>query len=256
MELGSLKNVIFLVLSMAKKEVFSKHSDTLVVDDSQDLHTKDGIVTVEQLKKSGKAKSTKNVDFFVTNASFVGFLSKIKRGPAIMVAKDIGAIIAHTGVSSGWNVVDAGTGCGVLSSYLSRIVGSKGKITSYERKEEFLKIAKKNFELLGVDVEVKNKDVYEGIDETELDLITLDLPEPWRVLEFANKSLKNGSFLVSYLPTITQVDKLVNSADDTQFFVEKVLENLEREWHVDGLKVRPKNRMLGHTGFLVFLRKL
>jgi len=241
---------------MAKKVVFSKDNDKLVVEDTQDLHTKDGILKKEDLQSGGKALTNKNVDLYVTDAFFVDKLLKIKRGPAVMTAKDIGTIISHTGVSSGWKVLDAGTGCGVLAAYLSNIVGPKGVVVSYEKRKEFLEIAKKNFEMLGVKVDLRNMDVYEGIEEKDLDLITLDLTEPWRVLEHAYKSLKKGGFLVCYVPTVTQLMEIEKHNDYTLFFIEETIEVLERKWHVEGLKIRPKNRMLGHTGFLVFMRRI
>lgn len=252
-----LKKAVFLrVFTMAKKVVFSNENDKLVVEDTEDLHTKEGILKKEDLQKGGRAKTSKNVDLFVTDASFVDKLLKIKRGPAVMIAKDIGAIVSNTGVCSGWKVLDAGTGCGVLAAYLSRIVGKEGKVVSYEKRKEFLDIAKKNFEMLGVKVELKNKDVYSGIDEKELDLITLDLTEPWRVFGHAYTSLKKGGFIVCYVPTVSQLMEIEKYKDDTNFFIEKVAEVIERDWHLEGLKVRPKNRMLGHTGFLVFMRKI
>ncbi|MBI4447964.1 tRNA (adenine-N1)-methyltransferase, partial [Candidatus Woesearchaeota archaeon] len=88
-----------------------------------------------------------------------------------------------------------------------------------------------------------------------LDLITLDLPEPWRVLKHAEESLKNGCYLITYLPTIVQVQTLVEEAKKFSFFHEKTLETMEREWIVDGRKVRPKNLMVAHTAFITFLRK-
>ncbi|MEM4266847.1 MAG: hypothetical protein QW404_02220 [Candidatus Nanoarchaeia archaeon] len=118
-------------------------------------------------------------------------------------------------------------------------------------------MAQKNIENLEIkNVELKKKDIYEGIDEKEADLILLDLPEPWRVLRHAEKTLKSGKFLVAYLPTTTQVEELIKESEGKEFLQEKVVELLEREWHVEGKKVRPKSKMIGHTGFLVFLRKI
>lgn len=218
-----------------------------------DLHTNYGVVKEKDLKEHNNVvKSHKDKEFLIFDANFVDQLEKIKRGPAIMIAKDIGAVIANTGISKDSIVLDAGTGCGVTASFLARFVK---KVFTYEVNKDFFNLAKKNFEFLGIEnVEQKNLDVYEGILEKDLDLIVLDLPEPWRALEHAYKSLKSGCFLVAYLPTITQVSELVSNSKG--FLHEKTLEVLEREWHVEGKKVRPKNQMLGHTGFLVFLRKV
>ena len=86
-------------------------------------------------------------------------------------------------------------------------------------------------------------------------MILLDLPEPWHVIKHAEKALKSGKFLIAYLPTSTQVEEMVNNSGN-EFIHEKTIELIEREWHVEGKKVRPKSKMIGHTGFLVFLRKI
>ena len=88
-----------------------------------------------------------------------------------------------------------------------------------------------------------------------MDLITLDLLEPWKAIKHAEKSLKSGAFLVAYLPTITQVIAFIKNLN-SNFYLWKVSEILEREWSVENLRVRPKNKMLGHTAFLVFTRKI
>ncbi len=218
-----------------------------------DLHTSEGVIKEEDIiNAKGNVTNHLGKEFTIFDASFVDELQKIKRGPAIMLPKDIGAIIANTGIDKDSIVIDSGTGCGVTSAMIARLVR---KVITYEKKEEFYKIAKKNFKKLGItNIELKNKDISEGIDEEEADLITLDLPEPWNVLKHALNVLKSGSFVVSYLPTIIQVKELVERSRN--FYHEKTIEILEREWFIEGKKVRPKNQMLGHTGFLVFLRKI
>ncbi len=210
-----------------------------------------GVLKEENIKP-GIAKSDIGKEFIVFDANFIDNLEKIKRGPAVAHPKDIGLIITTTGIGVGSKVVDAGSGCGKLAAALSR-VGCK--VTSYEINPEFYQIAKENIEKLKVDVEIKNKDIYEGIEEDNLDLITLDLLEPWKATEHASKSLKSGAFLVAYLPTITQVMEFVKSLQNN-FCLWKISEVLEREWTIENLKVRPNSQMLGHTAFLVFARKI
>jgi tRNA (adenine57-N1/adenine58-N1)-methyltransferase len=191
-------------------------------------------------------------EFLIFDANFIDNIHQIKRGPATAHQKDIGNIITTTGIGAKSKVVDAGSGCGNLSSFLARIGCN---VTTYEIKPDFYKIAKENIENLKLKIKIKNKDIYQGIDEKNLDLITLDLTEPWKVLPHAEKTLKSGAFLAAYLPTITQVIELVKNLNNN-FYLWKVSETLEREWHVENLKVRPKNQMLGHTAFLVFIRKV
>ncbi len=215
-----------------------------------DLNIQQGVVKEKDVK-DGVIKTHLGKKLIVFESSFVDKLNKIKRGPAIMLPKDIGQIIANTGLNEKSRILDAGSGCGVLASFLGRI--SKNVI-SYEKNKEFFEIAKRNAEFLESDAKIKNEDVYEGISETNLDLITLDLLEPWKVVAHARKSLKSGGYLVSYLTNINQVIKLVENFDG--FYLEKVCENIEREWEIDGLKVRPKNKGILHTGFLVFARRI
>lgn len=220
-----------------------------------DLHTLAGVVKEDDIKK-GKEKvySHQNKEFLIFDANFVDEVKRIKRGPATMTKKDIGYIIANTGVDKESVVVDAGAGCGVSAMFLAKVVK---KVISYEINEEFYKTAQKNFEDLEIkNIELKKKDIYQGIDEKEADLIILDLPEPWHVIKHSEKTLKSGRFLVAYLPTTTQVEELIKAVEGSGFIQEKTIELIEREWHVEGKKVRPKSKMIGHTGFLVFLRKI
>lgn len=220
---------------------------------SGDLQTFLGVLKENEIKDSkGLLKSHTNKNFILFEPNFVDKLEKLKRGPAIITKKDIGYIITSTGIHRNSKVLDAGTGSGFLTAYLARITPN---VITYEKNLEFLNIAKKNFNDLGLDIKIKEKDIYEGIDEKNLDLIILDLPEPWKVLDHAKKSLRNGQFLVCYLPTISQVIRLVEESKD-KFILEKVVELMEREWHIEGLKVRPKSQMIAHTAFLVFLRNI
>lgn len=218
---------------------------------SGDLHTDAGVLKEEDLLKDvTEVVSKSDKKFQVVNANFLDKLEKIKRGPQAMMLKDIYSIIAYTGVDSNSKVLDCGVGCGVMSACLSRFVK---EVIAYEWKEENLQLANKNFESLNVNVKVKHKDIYKGVDEKDLDLVMLDLPEPWNVNAF--NSLKYGGYLVAYLPSITQVQEFVKIVK-SKYMVVKVIENIEREWIVDGLKVRPKSPGILHTAFLVFCRKV
>ena len=214
-----------------------------------DLHSSDGVIKAEDLE-SGKNEvlSHSGKAFKVYNANFLDKLKKIKRGPAIFIEKDLAYFLLHSSVDKDSLVVDAGAGCGVLAATLARYAK---KVVSYDRREDHLKIAKKNVEYLGLDnVELKLGDVTEGIEEKDVDVLTLDLPEPWRV---SLDCMKNGGTVLVYLPTIVQVQEF---CEKTEAYVDKVVELMEREWHVQGQRVRPKSQMIAHTAFLIVCRKV
>ena len=202
--------------------------------------------------KLGKNKTHSGKTVYAINPSFTDLIRKIKRGPAIVLNKDIGLIITETGINKNSFAVDAGAGSGYLAASLANICK---KVVTYENRKEFFKIASKNFEFLKLkNIKIKQKDIYKGISERNIDLITLDLMEPWKVLKYASKSLKLGGFLVCYLPTINQVSKLIKSIKEP-FMIVKTSELIERKWETNKM-LRPESRMIGHTGFLVFIRKI
>lgn len=202
--------------------------------------------------KLGKNKTHSGKIVYAINPSFSDLAKFMKRGPAVVVKKDIGLILAETGANKNFSVVDAGAGTGYLAAHLANVCK---KVVTYENRKEFFKIASKNFKFLGLkNIKIKQEDIYKKFSERNIDLITLDLMEPWKVLKYASKSLKLGSFLVCYLPTINQVIKLIKNIKEP-FMLVKTSELIERKWETDKM-LRPESRMIGHTGFLVFIRKI
>ncbi len=220
---------------------------------SGDIHTEEGTIKEAEIKTNASiVKTNKGAELRVFDASFSDILSNLYTGPAVVNAKDAGAIIAHTGINAKSKIVDAGTGSGFLAAYLSNITDS---ITTYEKNKLHYEIARKNLKKINPKVEIKNKDIALGIDEKDVDLVTLDLPTPWEVLAHVEKALKSGGFLVCYLPNMNQVQELIEASKSYNLLLEKVLETIEREWTIHGQICRPKHEMLGHTAFLVFFRK-
>jgi len=244
------------------KVIIDEQYRKFLVEDNleKDLQLDFGVLSKEQLNSAQNGdvlQSHLGKKIFVLDASFVDVFEKIKRGPQIITLKDAAMISAYTGISDKSIIVDAGAGSGALISYFGNIVKPSGKVYSYEVSPEFIKIASENIKQLNLDsvVSIKNKNIYDGIDETDVDVISLDLPEPWRVIEHANKSLKTGGYFVSYLPSMTQVQIFVSSLTKN-YRVEQVFECLQRNWIVRGQVARPENMMLGHTGFIIIARRL
>jgi tRNA (adenine57-N1/adenine58-N1)-methyltransferase len=182
---------------------------------------------------------------------------KLARGPQIITLKDAAIISAFTGISPGDLVVDAGAGSGFLAIYMGNLVRPSGKVVSYEKRTDFAKLAQRNVEKAGLGkyVEIKEKDIFEGIDEHDVDVITLDMPEPWHAIKRAKKSLKEGGYLVSYVPSVEQVKNFVLECEKEGLNHEKTVECSLREMQVKERGTRPQSKGLMHTGYLTFVRK-
>ncbi|MBI5391544.1 methyltransferase domain-containing protein, partial [Candidatus Woesearchaeota archaeon] len=175
-----------------------------------DLHTDKGIIKEEQIKKGKEIISNTGKEFKIVDPSFVDLLAKMKRGPQIMIPKDVGLIFSRTNIDKDSIVVEAGTGSGASALHLARFVK---KVISYERREEFHKIAKENVEFFQAkNVILKLADIELGIEEKNVDFILLDLAEPWKVIDITYNALKQGSYLAVYLPNITQMMHFVEKA--------------------------------------------
>ena len=242
---------------MIKKILINKQGKKFYIRDAnKDFHTQFGFIKAKDLKKKDGSllKTNKGKEFYIFSAFFSDKYDKLKREAQIITRKDIGEIIALTGINKNSKVLDAGAGSGALSCALANICK---EVIAYDNRNPALRIIKDNKELLGLkNLKIKKKDIYEGIAEKNLDLITLDLPEPWRVLKHA-EVLKHGGFLVCYLPSMTQVIKLVEEIDKNDNFVYlKTTELIQRDWLIGGRIARPETQMLGHTGFLIFIRRV
>jgi tRNA (adenine57-N1/adenine58-N1)-methyltransferase len=240
-----------------KKILMSKEGRKFFVRDlTADMHTQFGYVAAKDLKaaKDGDILiSNTKQQFTVYSPFFIDAYKKIKRGAQIIPLKDIGFIIAETGIGKNSRVLDAGVGSGATAFFLAHVCK---EVVSYEIRDDFLAIAKKNQEFLGIkNLKIFKKDIYEGISEKSLDVVILDVPEPWKAIGPAAKSLKIGGFLVSYSPSIPQTADFVNALTD-QFIHIKTVEVMERQWEVQGRKVRPKTQAIGHSGFITFARKI
>ena len=224
----------------------------------EDLHTQYGFVKKEELKKSKSGdilKTNTGKELFVFEPYFIDLYKKIKRDAQIIPLKDIGFIIAETGINKESKVLDAGSGSGALACFLASIAK---EVVTYEIREDFIEIVKYNIESLKLkNIEIKNKNIYEEIDDKNVDVIILDLPEPWNAIKNCAKALKPGAFLVSYSPSVPQIADFANAIKkDEHFIYLKTVEITEREWEVEERKVRPKSKGLGHSGFISFARKV
>jgi tRNA (adenine57-N1/adenine58-N1)-methyltransferase catalytic subunit len=223
------------------------------------FHTHAGIVAHDDVIGSPEGASVAGSTgrrFVVVRPTLADVVLKMPRGAQVIYPKDLGAILVAADIGPGMRVLEAGVGSGATSMALLR---AGADVIGYELRPDFAARARANVAAwAGPDTtyRVEERDVYEGILDTELDRVVLDLPEPWRVLPHAEKALRPGGILVAYLPTITQVATLRAAMSHSAFGMAETSEILRRTWHVEERSVRPDHRMVGHTGFLTSARLL
>jgi tRNA (adenine57-N1/adenine58-N1)-methyltransferase len=214
-------------------------------------------------------RTTSGAAVIALRPTFAEFVLKMKRGAQVVYPKDLAMILLHGDVYPGANVLEAGAGSGALTMALLRAVGPEGRVVTYELREDFAALARANVEAflgeVGVplghklieNLEIKIGNVYESVEETDIDRIVLDVPEPWRVLGGAGGALRPGGIFVAYLPTVLQVHSLVEALhEDPSWTLVSSFETLVRPWHVEGRSVRPEHRMVAHTGFITTARRI
>lgn len=184
---------------------------------------------------------------------FPALLKKCKRGgPAITHPKDAGMVIAYTGIGKNSAVVELGSGSGFMTIQLANIVS---KVTTYEKRKEFQELAIRNVKKAGLEnVEFKLKDVFDGIDEHDVDLIFCDVPEPEKIIEQMLAALKEDGWMAAHCLNIEQAKKLHLSAEPI-FKEVFTLDCIMKEYDVREFGTRPKHFGLTHTAYLVFAGK-
>ena len=226
-----------------------------------EFHTHAGVVPHALLigqPEGVTVRSTNNARYIAVRPTLSEFVLKMPRGAQVIYPKDLGPILLLGDVFPGARILESGVGSGALSMTLVR---AGAHVVGYEVRDDFANKAEANVAaFLGDEgssrFDVQVRDVYEGIDETDLDRVVLDLPEPWRVVKHAEHALHPGGILVSYLPSIVQVMQLREALDDSAFGMASTIEVLNRGWYVEGQAVRPDHRMVAHTGFLTTARLL
>lgn len=194
--------------------------------------------------------------FFILQPSLPDLLIDTPRSTQILYPKDIGFILLSLGVSPGAKVIEAGTGSGALSCAIANAIGVTGQLWSYEVKPDIQNRARKNLDRLGLldHVTLKQRDIAEGFDETDADALFLDVPDPHNYIRHARKALKSGGYFGSILPTANQVSVLISELRQNDFIYIEVCEILLRYYKSEPARFRPADRMIAHTGFLIFAR--
>jgi len=231
------------------------------LETGKELHTHRGVVQHDDLigKPWGSQVFSHNGSpFFLLQPSLPDILKNTKRATQIMYPKEIGYILLYMGIIPGTRVIEAGTGSGSFTTAMAYYVGETGKIYSYELKAETQAIAQKSLAKLGLSdrVDFKVKDISQGFDECEVDAIFLDVANAYDYMHIVKRSLKPGGYFGCILPTTNQVIKLLTTLRQNDFAFVDVCDISLRFYKAEPLRFRPADRMIAHTGYLIFARSV
>jgi tRNA (adenine57-N1/adenine58-N1)-methyltransferase len=230
-------------------ERHSLHSGAISLDDV--IGRPEGVIVTTQL----------GARLLAVRPTFAEQVTGRQRQAQPIYPKDLGAIIVGADLHPGARVLEAGTGTGALTLAALRAVGAEGVVVSYEQREDFLEAARRVIvETLGAlpaNLTLKLGDVYLGVEERDLDRVLLDLPEPWQAVPAARAALRPGGIVFAHCPNVSQVQRYFDCLREVRGFgMLEVFEVLQRGWTVRGRSLRPSHRMVAHTGFLCFARRL
>ncbi len=177
----------------------------------------------------------------------------------VIYPKDLGYMIESSGIMPGMRVLEAGVGSGFLTAALAIAVGERGKVIGYDVRKEAVEVTEKNLKRLGLfeRVDLRIGDIRKGVYDKDLDALFLDMPDPWLALEAVHKNLKGGAPVVVFVPTVNQIEKVyANVVAKGLYVIQEASEVLKRELEIRPGAIRPKTRMIGHTGYILLLRKI
>jgi len=196
--------------------------------------------------------------FFLLQPSLADLINELPRTTQILYPKDIGFILITMGIGPGQTVMEAGTGSGSMTTALAFAVGPQGRVVSYEVKQDVQNLARKNLTRFGLEsrVDFKLRDIVQGFDETEVDAFFLDVPNPYDYAGQVRAALKPGGYMCCLIPTFNQVEKTLLALRQNRFAFVEVCELLLRYYKPEPARIRPTDRMVAHTGFLVFARRV
>lgn len=232
------------IISLKRGEIFHSHRGFLAHDD---------LIGKEW---GSQILSHNGSPFFILQPSLTDVLRNTKRSTQIMYPKEIGYILLYTGIGPGSKVIEAGTGSGSFTTALAHAVGDTGNIYSYELKEANQSSAKKTLEKLGLSdrVDFKIRDISAGFDEINVDVIFLDVSNPYDYLSQVRRSLKSGGHFGCIVPTTNQVMQVLVALRRNDFAFIEVCDISVRFYKTEPSRFRPTDRMISHTGYLIFAR--
>ncbi len=225
------------------------------------LHTHLGIIDISAtigMEYGSAVRTTEGKLIFLIEPTIHDFIMKSERKTQIVYPKDLGYIAARTGLKNGSKVLEVGTGSAALATFMASIVKPDGHIYSFDVNPEFMEIAKRNLEKAGMSqyVTLHQHDPHQGVDIRDADVAIVDLGDPWTVVDQVHDALKGSGAFVAICPTMNQVEKTATELKRAGYAdidcVELMIRNIEAR---EGM-TRPSMRMIGHTTYLVFARKV
>ncbi len=226
------------------------------------LHTHIGVIKhADAIGKEFGSRIITNKDkyVYVLEPTTYDYISKIQHGTQIVYPKDLGYIMARTGIQSGQKIVEIGTGSASLTTFVASIVKPKGHVYTFDVDPNFMKIAEKNIKKVGLEkyITMKKMDLKTAkkIPVKDADIVIVDLGDPWTVVAQARKMLKGSGSIVSICPTMNQLEKLVSSLVQNEFTDIECTEIILRTIEAREGKTRHSFQGIGHTTYLCFARK-
>lgn len=233
------------------------------VSKKQQFHTHVGAINHDDVigKEYGSTiKTNKGKYLYLFEPTIHDYIIKSQRSTQIVYPKDLGYIAARTGLQSGQKIVEIGTGSGSLTTFLASIVKPRGHVYTYDVEPKFVEIAKKNIEKAGVakyvTIEMLDIKTVKKVPITDVDLVVVDLGDPWSVVPQARKMLKGSGAFVAICPTMNQLEKLATSLNENDFYDIESTEQIVRTIEAREGKTRHSFRGIGHTTYVAFARKV
>jgi tRNA (adenine57-N1/adenine58-N1)-methyltransferase len=237
---------------------------SFTITPGKEWHTHKGWITHDDLiglPEGSVVSTTAGLSFSAFKPLLADFVLTMRRGATIVYPKDAAMIIGVADVFPGARVLEAGVGSGALTISLLRAVGEKGSVLSIERRDDFAEIARANvneyFANQTGNWKLDVGDLQDQNFDSEFDRVVLDMLAPWECIDIAAKALRPGGVFLAYVATSTQLSATAEALKtDGRFTEPESSETLVRGWHHEGLAVRPQQRMIGHTGFIIHSRRM
>ncbi len=237
---------------------------SFTITPGKEWHTHKGWIVHDELiglPEGSVVSTTAGLKFSAFKPLLADYVLTMPRGATIVYPKDAAMIVGLADIYPGARVLEAGVGSGALTISLLRAVGPSGKVNSIERRADFAENAHSNvsnyFGEKPDNWSLSVGDLQDQNFESEYDRVVLDMLAPWECVDLAARALRPGGVFLAYVATTTQLSVTAEALkDDGRFTEPESSETIVRGWHHEGLAVRPQQRMIGHTGFLIQSRRM